>query len=57
MKSEYHERADRALHYLARKGALHKLSRPIPVIGRDIDITLAVVWRIPQPMNPRLKKV
>lgn len=37
-----------ALAYLASKGALDKLSTPVPVIGRDVIFCIAA-WQTPQP--------
>lgn len=37
-----------ALAYLAARNALHKLSTPVPVIGRDV-IFVPKHWQTPQP--------
>ena len=37
-----------ALRYLASKGALEKLSTPVPVIGRDV-IFVPKHWQTPVP--------
>lgn len=39
---------DAALRYLASKGALEKLSTPVPVIGRSV-IFCVTAWQTPQP--------
>ena len=42
-----------ALRYLASKGALEKLSTPVPVIGRDV-IFCVTAWQTPPPQHDTL---
>lgn len=42
-----------ALRYLASKGALDKLSTPVPVIGRDV-IFVPKHWQTPPPQHDTL---
>jgi hypothetical protein len=37
---------DAALQYLAARGALHKLSTPVPVIGRSV-LFCVTAWQTP----------
>jgi hypothetical protein len=39
-----------ALRYLASKGALHKLSTPVPIIGRGV-VFCVTAWQTP-PSEP-----
>lgn len=39
---------DAAVAYLAKRKALHKVNTPIPVIGRDVDITRAALCQPPR---------
>ena len=48
MKTDPNIGSTAALRYLASKGALEKLSTPVPVIGRDV-IFLPLHWQSPQP--------
>ena len=42
-----------ALRYLANKGALEKLSTPVPVIGRSV-IFCVTAWQTPPPQHDTL---
>lgn len=48
MNTPQHRAVSGALAYLAARNALHKLSTPVPVIGRDVIFCVAA-WQTPQP--------
>ena len=46
MNEPQNQAVDAALQYLAARGALHKLSTPVPIIGRDV-IFMPKHWQTP----------
>jgi hypothetical protein len=48
MKTDPNTGSTAALRYLTAKGALHKLTTPVPVIGRDV-VFVPRHWQTPVP--------